>query len=72
MFSNVLKYRFAFGELVPLHVKSQMITPRETPLAQSTREWTEAGVLAGVTGELVRPGKPPSATFPHALVWLLA
>jgi len=34
-------------------------------------EWSVAGVLAVVTGELIRTGELPAATFPIAMVGLL-
>lgn len=56
---------------MPLHVKRQVVRPRERALAQLAVERFVAGVLALVAGQLVRAGKTPAAVGPLANVRLL-
>lgn len=54
-----------------LHVKRQMIGPTKRPLTQVTTERFLAGVFPIMPGQLVRPGKLPSASLPGTLIWFL-
>ena len=57
---------------MPLHVQREMVRAREGPLTQPALERPVPGVLAVVASQLVRAGELPAATFPAALVRLLA
>lgn len=54
------------------HVEGEMVGPGEGALTQVALEGSVSGVLAEVTGQFIRTGKLPSATFPIAMVRLLA
>lgn len=54
-----------------LHVKRQMIGPTKRPLTQVTTERFLAGVFPIMPGQLVRPGKLPSASLPGTLIRFL-
>ena len=54
------------------HVKRQMITPRKLSTTNVTLERLGTRVLPVVPRQLVRPRKPPAATFPRTLIRFLA
>ena len=56
---------------MPLHVQGEVVRAGEGPLAHLALEWPVPRVLPRVPGELVRTGKPPSASLPRAQVGLL-
>lgn len=58
--------------LVALHVQRQVVGAGEAAVAHHALERLGARVLPVVAGQLVRPGKPPVAALPGALVGLLA
>jgi len=64
-------YHSSHGDM-PLHVQREMVRAREGPLTQPALERPVPGVLAVVASQLVRAGELPAATFPAALVRLLA
>lgn len=55
-----------------LHVQRQVIRAAEAPFAMVALERLGPCVFAIVTGQLVRPRKPPLASLPGALVRLLS
>lgn len=57
--------------LVALHVQGQVVGAREAAAAGNALERFGAGVLAVVSGELVRPGEAPVAVVPRAAIRLL-
>lgn len=58
--------------LVALHVQRQVVGAGEAAVAHHALERLGTRVLPVVAGQLVRPGKPPVAALPGALVGLLA
>ena len=50
----------------------EMVTPHESLLTQWATELLFPSVGPVVAGQLIRPGKPPVAALPGALVGLLA
>jgi hypothetical protein len=58
--------------LVALHVQREVVGAGEAALAHHALERLGARVLPVVAGQLIRPGKPPVAALPGALVGLLA
>lgn len=57
--------------LVPLHVQGQVVRAGEAAAAGQALEGLGSGVLAVVSGELIRAGKAPVAAIPAAPVGLL-
>lgn len=57
--------------LVALHVQRQVVGAGEAAVAHPALERLGARVLPVVAGQLVRPGEPPVAAVPVALVGLL-
>jgi len=53
------------------HMEGEMVGPGEGALAQMALERSVSGVLAEVTGQLIRTSKLPAATIPAAMVGLL-
>lgn len=49
-----------------------MIGAGEAALTVRTLEWFDSRVFAEMPRQLIRPGKLPCATLPHALVWFLS
>ena len=49
---------------MPLHVEGEVVGPGEAPVAVLALEGLEAGVLAVMPRQLVRPREPPLATVP--------
>ena len=58
------------GSHVPLHVKGQVVRPREGSLAQMALKGTVTGVFAVMASEFIRTSEFPSATLPAAMVRL--
>lgn len=58
--------------LVALHVQRQVVGAGEAAVAHHALERLGTRVLPVVAGQLIRPGKPPVAALPGALVGLLA
>lgn len=57
---------------VSLHVKREVVTPREAAVAVAAFEGLGARVLPVVAGQFVAAGEAPAAAFPLALVRLLS
>ena len=56
---------------MPLHVECKVVRPGEAAVALAALEGLDAGVLAQVACQLVRPREPPLAALPRAPVRLL-
>jgi len=54
-----------------LHMQSQMIRTRKTPIALCTFERFGASVFPVMASQFVGAGKPPFTAGPRTLVWLL-
>ena len=57
---------------VSLHVQTEMVASGESPFAEMALERSVSGVFAVVTGKFVRSREFPPASFPIAMVRLLA
>ena len=56
---------------MPLHVQGKVVRSGEAPVTLLALERFQAGVLAVMSGQLVRAGKAPLATVPRTLVRFL-
>jgi len=54
------------------HMEGEMVGPGEGALAQMALERSVSGVLAEVTGQLIRASELPRTAFPHTLIGLLS
>jgi hypothetical protein len=57
---------------MPLHVKGEVVRPREAPVAVAALEGLRTRVLPVVPRQFVRPREAPTATLPVTLVRLLS
>ena len=57
--------------LMAFEMECKMIGPGKGTFTMGALERFDASVLTVVTGELIRTGKLPSASFPSTFIWLL-